>query len=165
MKIKDAKIVRETLIKTIFSSLFLNEKENNSFTMWDIQDENLIMDTEGVNEFLKEENLDDEVKENVIFYLEKFIENKNAFSSLIQKHLKEGFSLERLSKSDLAIIFVAMLELKFNSTLSEKIIVNEAVENSKRYSSENSFKFVNGILRNLVKEIRNEWSYLFCKSS
>ena len=139
MKIKDAKIVRETLVKVVFSSLFLNEKdENTQFTMWSVKDECLVLSQDGVNEFLSEEQLDEEIKENTIFYLQKYCEYKNEFTSLIEKHLKEGFSIERLSKSDLAIIYVAMLELKLNSELSERIIVNEAVENAKAYSGENS---------------------------
>lgn len=162
MKIEQVKIVRETLVKVVFSSLFLEKDKNDDlFTMWEIRDNNLCLSLDGVNDFLQEEELEDEMKERVLFYLEKFGENKELFSNLIKKHLKDGFSLEKLAKSDLAIIFVAMLELKYNAELSEKIIVNEAVENSKKYSSHNTFKFVNGILRNLVKEIRNEWSSLF----
>ena len=60
-----------------------------------------------------------------------------------------------LAKSDLAIIYTALTELYINIDLSEKIIVSEAVELAKKYSSENAYKFINGILRNIAKELRN----------
>ena len=73
--------------------------------------------------------------------------------------------MEKLAKTDLSVIYTAMCEIVCNVNLSEKIIVSEAVELAKKYSGENSYKFINGILRNIVKELRDEWCCVYCKPS
>ena len=56
-----------------------------------------------------------------------------------------NYKLDRICKTDLAILIVAIYELNY---LKEpiKVVVNEAVELAKKYSLDNSYKFVNGLL-------------------
>lgn len=74
----------------------------------------------------------------------KIVANFNDIVTLVDNNLV-NYKLERVCKTDLAILIVAIYELKY---LKEpvKIVVNEAVELAKKYSLDNSYKFVNGLL-------------------
>lgn len=63
----------------------------------------------------------------------------------------KGFSFDRIYKVDLAILLVALYEIKYIDSIPPKVSVNEALNLSKTYSTENSYKFINGILSGVVK--------------
>ena len=167
MKITEAKQVREGVYKAIFASLFVKQtltsnEDTCNFWCIDVNDK-LVYDKTNILSFLDENNnFNDEVKNSICSFLDCYINNLNNFNKSISTHLKENFTLDMLAKSDLAIIYTALTELYINIDLSEKIIVSEAVELAKKYSSENAYKFINGILRNIAKELRNnEWSCIY----
>ena len=68
----------------------------------------------------------------------------------VAKHLKKNWSVDRLSKIELAILIVACYEL-LETDQSREIIINEAVELSKKYCDNDSYKFINGLLNKVVK--------------
>lgn len=63
-----------------------------------------------------------------------------------------GRSMDRVFKVDLAILRIAVYELLYVKELSYKVVVNEAVEIAKKYGKDNSHTFINGILREVIKE-------------
>lgn len=63
-----------------------------------------------------------------------------------------GRSMNRVFKIDLAILRIAVYELLYVKELSYKVVVNEAVEIAKKYGKDNSHSFINGILREVIKE-------------
>jgi len=63
---------------------------------------------------------------------------------VIVKH-SENWRFERLAAIDRAILRLAMHELRSANT-PPKVVLNEAIELAKKFSSEGSGKFVNGIL-------------------
>ena len=58
----------------------------------------------------------------------------------------EGWRISRMSRVDLALLRLALYEMKYDPEVPVKVAVNEAVELAKRYGGENSQKFVNGVL-------------------
>lgn len=80
----------------------------------------------------------------------------------VKEHLEEidkiifskitGRSMDRVFKIDLAILRIAVYELLYVKDLSYKVVVNEAVEIAKEYGKDNSHSFINGILREVIKE-------------
>ncbi len=76
-------------------------------------------------------------------------------AGLVNRHLRAidhildkmatSWDLDRISLVDLAILRVAVAEIKYVGTPAP-IVINEAVEMAKRYSGEESSAFVNGIL-------------------
>ena len=157
MKIQEAKIVRELSYKIIFSSLFLSDKDCLILSnFWTFENDNLRYNKENILDFLKDEkeDLSEEAIKLLFENLDNYIMHLEYYKKLIQSHLKENFSFDKVAKSDLAIIYLSIIELQNNKDLSEKIIINEAIELAKKYSSEKAYKFVNGILSNIVKEIR-----------
>jgi len=60
------------------------------------------------------------------------------------------FPIDRLSKIDLAILRLAIYELKINQIEPVKVIINEAVELAKELGGEKSYTFINGVLGKLI---------------
>jgi transcription antitermination protein NusB len=74
-----------------------------------------------------------------------------ALDELIVKHA-ENWRLERLAIIDRAVLRLAMHELRATDT-PPKVVINEAVDLAKKFSSEESGAFVNGILDAFRKTI------------
>ncbi len=117
---------RELAFKTIYSKFF-NAEEGDDF-----------------------EDADKEGLEFISKILKSFAANYNEINEIISSNLK-GYTIERLYKIDLAIITLAVIELKFIKENPKEVIINEAVELAKKYSTEKSPRFVNGLLADIVK--------------
>ena len=71
---------------------------------------------------------------------------------IIASHLKKGWTLSRISKPSLAILRLAVYEMKYLDNVPQSVSINEAVELAKKYTIDES-KFVNGILGTYSREI------------
>ena len=92
---------------------------------------------------------------NTITYIEDAVKgidkNKEDIVEKIEKNLKNDWKIERISKVDLAILKLAIYEIKYKE-IPFKVVINEAVELAKKYGEDNSKNFVNGILASIIKE-------------
>lgn len=70
------------------------------------------------------------------------------YKAEVAKYLRSGWSIERLSKMELAILLVGCYEL-LETDQGKEVIINEAVELSKKYCDEDSYKFINGLLNKI----------------
>ncbi|PPA71370.1 transcription antitermination factor NusB [Jeotgalibacillus proteolyticus] len=100
--------------------------------------------------------MEDEEKDS---YLESLVlgvkEHKEEIDQLIQAHL-ERWKMERLARVDLNILRVALFELIYKKEdVPQNVVLNEAVEISKRFGDEKSSKFVNGILSKLLDTLNS----------
>ena len=87
--------------------------------------------------------------DNVVLGLES---NKEQILKYIEQNLKDEWKLNRISKMDLAILKLAIYEIKYID-IPYKVAINEAVELAKKYGEDKSKNFVNGILASIVKDI------------
>lgn len=119
----------------------------------EVQKENQI---EQVDLYIENNDIQDK---RVIDYIKEIVngvkENKEKIESLISKNLKKDWSLDRISKVNLAILKLAIYEIKFMD-LPYKVGINEAVELAKKYGDDGSKQFVNGVLASVVKENSEE---------
>jgi N utilization substance protein B len=67
----------------------------------------------------------------------------------------KGFSIERIFKTDLAVLRTAIAEMRFVGTAAA-VVINECVEIAKRYGTEKSGGFVNGVLGKVARGPRSE---------
>ncbi|GAB6274834.1 MAG: transcription antitermination factor NusB [Peptococcaceae bacterium] len=65
----------------------------------------------------------------------------------------QDWQLNRLGKVELNIMRLALFEIFFREDIPPKVSVNEAVELAKTYGSQESSRFINGILGKIVKDI------------
>lgn len=99
---------------------------------------------------------DNEIKdESAIEYMNSIFEgiekNKEEILGLIRANLKKDWTIERISKVNLAILEIAIYEIKYQE-LPFKVAINEAVELAKKYGEEAAPLFVNGVLGSIVNE-------------
>jgi transcription antitermination factor NusB len=113
--------------------------------------------------FLSEFNNDDEMPEQLSLFFDAIEELADKDQQYMQdkyeqvkSHLEEidgllnncssGWKTSRMSKVDLAILRLAVYEVKFDEDIPESAAINEAVELAKRFGGDDSPTFVNGIL-------------------
>jgi len=92
-----------------------------------------------------------DVKDYVVDIAKSFQQNKKMVDDLIQKYAT-GWDISRLVKIDKDILRIAIVELLFTKGAPMKVIVDEALELAKKYSTEDSSAFVNGILAKIIVE-------------
>lgn len=80
---------------------------------------------------------------------EKIIEKLDEIDAMINEQ-SVGWPTDRMGKVDLTIMRLACYEMKFDEDIPVSVAINEAVELAKRYGSDNSPSFINGILAKLV---------------
>ena len=78
------------------------------------------------------------------------VEKDEYLKAVIRSFLKE-WTLERISKVNLAILKLAVAEIIFLDDIPERVSLNEALELSKIYSDEEATSFINGVLDKILK--------------
>lgn len=71
--------------------------------------------------------------------------HREELDAIIEKYLKQGWKINRIPKVDLAIMRVAVYEMKYEKTVPVSVSINEAVELAKKYTLNDS-SFINGVL-------------------
>ncbi len=80
-------------------------------------------------------------------------EHRDEVDGLIRRFAK-GWSLERMPAIDRTLLRIATYELGHRDDVPTGAVISEAVELAKRYSTDDSGKFVNGLLARIAKELR-----------
>lgn len=108
-------------------------------------------DKEQLNLFIIENSIEDK---DAIEYLNSIYdgieEKKEEILELISNNLKKDWSIQRISKINLAILKIAIYEIKYKD-IPFKVAINEAVELAKKYGDEAAPVFVNGVLASIVR--------------
>ena len=68
----------------------------------------------------------------------------------------KGWEVSRLAKSDLAVLRLAVFEILYDEDVPNGVAINEAVELAKKYGTDKSYRFVNGVLASVAKEASAE---------
>ena len=82
--------------------------------------------------------------------IETIVENLDTIDKYIEDNI-EGWEIHRLAKVDLSILRIALYEMLYRTDIPIQVSINEAIEISKKYSNEESPKFINGILGGFVR--------------
>ena len=89
-------------------------------------------------------------------YLDKIVEifDKNSLTikSILRKHT--DIQVKQITKIDCSILYLAILEFLYLEDIPKKVIINESVLLAKKFSSDDSFKFINKILDKIGGKIR-----------
>ena len=143
---------REFAFKMIFS-LDFNSENNVDFAK--NNNGKLMIDDSNLKNLLNEYGITDD--SDILFtneLINSYIDNGFKIDELIKKYTST-YKFSRIYKCDLSILRLAVAEILLNK-YDYKIVINEAVELSKKYSEEKSYKFVHGVLANIIKELYNE---------
>ncbi|KRN88668.1 transcription antitermination factor NusB [Ligilactobacillus ceti] len=72
--------------------------------------------------------------------------NQADIDAEIIQHLKKGWSLGRLTKTDLIILRLAIYEMKYEEDVPNNVAINEALQLSKKFSDDKTRGFINAVL-------------------
>lgn len=78
--------------------------------------------------------------------------HREELDKIITKHLK-NWSLSRISKVSLAVLRVAIYEMKYCDDISDEIAISEAVKIAQIYTLKDDVTFVNGVLASVSKDV------------
>ena len=109
-------------------------------------------ETLGVMGDILSDSLTDSDREYIGLGVSNFLTNQETIDEVIKSSLK-SWSISRLARVDLSILRLAVVEIIYFEDIPEKVAINEAVELGKKYSSDKSPKFINGVLAGCLKNI------------
>jgi N utilization substance protein B len=98
----------------------------------------------------KRESLDEEVAAFSRLIVAGALEHIAEVDSSIRSHL-QNWTFERLKRVDLAIMRMSAYSLLYQRDIPAQITIDEAIEIAKEYGSEDSFRFINGVLDGIWK--------------
>lgn len=111
-------------------------------------------DAEELNEqiALYKEQLEECSEEDCAYIVNKFmgiVEKLEEIDAAISE-VSKGWKVSRMAKVDLALIRLAVYEMKYEEDVPVKVAINEAIELAKQYGTDDSPAFVNGVLAKLA---------------
>jgi len=83
------------------------------------------------------------------------VENVKAIDRMIKDHL-ENWDISRLNRVDLAILRMSVYTLLYQNEIAPSIVIDEAIGISKEFGTDDSFRFVNGVLDSIRQTIAAE---------
>ncbi len=88
-----------------------------------------------------------------IMYIDDVMTNINKHLDTIDgeiTNVSHRWRIDRMSKVDLSILRLAVYEIRYREDIPNSVSINEAVEIAKKYGSEESSAFINGLLSSIV---------------
>ncbi len=103
-------------------------------------------------EFLQEIDCDDFVRKLAFNWIKGSWDNLDTCDGLISPAVIR-WQFSRLSPVDKSILRLSVYQLKFCSDIPARVVINEAIELAKKFSSDKSPGFVNGVLDAVLKRM------------
>lgn len=129
---------REHLFQLTFEQLFSEDK--NDVTL---------------EAYLMDASLTDSDKQYVRKAYDGIYTHLDEMKGIVAKY-SNGFNIDRIYKPDLAAMIVSVYEMKYVPEVPAAVSINEAVELVKKYSTEKSKSYVNGVLASVNKALTEE---------
>ena len=96
-----------------------------------------------------------ELKSDEVEYLNQVTkgikDNIEEIDSFIEQY-SEGWKIKRIAKVDLSILRIALYEILYIEDMPPQVSINEAVEVAKEYGTDESSKYINGLLGTFMKK-------------
>lgn len=139
--------IREAALCMVFDYSFHNEGEG---------DEQLELYLDNFQDKDKK-NISDELRNDAYFTKVYFgvISNLGELDDIISSHSKR-WSSARISRVSRSILRLALYEIKYMDDIPTQVSINEAVELAKKFDSDESYTFINGILGAAVRSDDND---------
>ena len=128
------RVAREDVFKLIFEFTFYNAPNDGTREL-----------------LLLDESLDDDDREYVNSAYTGIMSRVDELNGIISAHLS-GYRLERVYRPDYVILLVATYEL-LEKTAPTKVVINEAIELGKKFGTDKSGGFINGVLAKIASDI------------
>lgn len=132
LKNKEISLARECGIKIIYQHLIRGDSNQSIF-----------------NDFEDKRPYNKEYLHNIIRIFDKK-------SQVIKSTLSDNtdIKVQQITKIDCSILYLAILEFLYIKDAPKKVIINESILLAKKFSSDDSFKFINKILDKIGEKVR-----------
>ncbi|MGY3766528.1 transcription antitermination factor NusB [Vagococcus vulneris] len=137
-------LTRHQLRQLAFQSIFI-QLFDEDLTAEDAVDHALAL-------FPRQFNDGAEIPEYLTIVVPGITEKETEIDAVIVKYLK-NWKINRIAKTDLAILRLAIYEMLYLEDVPTKVSLNEALELTKEFSDDESRRFVNGVLSAAMLEI------------
>jgi N utilization substance protein B len=140
---------RELALQTLYSIEFIEKLDMDAKDLLEPYKEKFYEIVEN-----SDHKVNNAIEEFALSLIKAVLENKEDIDNKIQGHLI-NWTVENIANLDKTILRLGIAEMIYIRT-PYPVVINEAVEITKRYSSDSSAKFINGILDAIKKELENE---------
>jgi transcription antitermination protein NusB len=92
-------------------------------------------------------------------FIEQLVRGVAAYEQELDAELQPvapEWPIDQIARMDRVILRMGLYELKHGKDVPPKVVINEAVELAKAFGSENSSKFINGVLGTVLRNITGE---------
>lgn len=113
------------------------------------------MPVDKADDFLRDEEKDVETRRFAKRLLEGTLEHRDELDRVIQS-VAQNWNISRMAVIDRNVLRLATHELLHCTDIPPKVAINEAIEIGKRYSTQNSGAFINGILDKIMNRTAGE---------
>lgn len=138
------RLAREMVVSSLYQ-MEMNEVPANSAL------ENVIAEVM-IDDEVSDKFSDEATNEFARTLLMGVIEHKSAIDDLLKQFLT-GWQVDRLSRVDRQVLRLACFEMVFHKDAPPKVALNEAIELAKHFGTDESGKFVNGVLAKLLQSV------------
>ena len=104
-----------------------------------------------LNSFCDRANVSEEVKNFTQALIKNILFHKKEVDELLEK-ISANWAPDRMAVIDKNILRLGICELLFDPATPPKVVINEAVEIAKKFGTEESPDFINGILDKVFKD-------------
>ncbi len=108
-----------------------------------------------IDEIIEDAGKETEISSFAVSLVKKAVENGTEIDTQVEK-IVENWDFKRVALVDRLIIRLALSELIYFEEIPPKVTINEAIELAKTFSTEQSGRFVNGVLDSLYKKLNTE---------
>ena len=111
--------------------------------------------SKALKDILKRESRNHDAKNFITELFNVSLSNREWCEDQIKSRLN-NWEFKRVAVLDRLLLIVAIAEIFFIDTVPPKVSISEAIQIAKRYSTEDSSAFVNGVLDNIYKSVAKE---------
>ena len=138
--------IRETVFKILFCLEFNDISENREEAELELEHASLYDEDDNKMDAVA---MTEEEKAYVIDRVEAVVAHITEIDETISG-ISQGWKLGRIGKAELAILRLAVYEIKFDEDIPVKVAINEAVELAKTYCDVEAKSFINALLAKLA---------------
>ena len=110
----------------------------------------------GIGQIIEQFSVDQDMSKTDIPYFKEsltgVVQNVESLDEKLSPYLSR--KIDDVDMVDIAVLRLAMFELTFRTDVPHKVVLNEAIELAKDFATDESYKFVNGVLDKALRSLK-----------
>jgi len=110
----------------------------------------------GVTQIIEQFSVDQDMSKTDVPYFKELligvVQNVESLNTKLSPYLSR--KIEDVDMVDIAVLRIAMFELTYRTDVPHKVVLNEAIELAKDFATDESYKFVNGVLDKALRSLK-----------